>query len=174
MLRLIDMGTHTSNTDQDINLVEIWLRRDPKRWLAGALAGVFSAFAACGFAMIISTLFGSDPWYPAKLLAIPFCGASAMNLGFGLSVLVGLGFWSVLGGFLGAVFAHFTGTNSLSALLGVGLSWGAFSWVFLHNLFFPSFREYMVQRVPNGVAFFTCMVFGVALTSTAFFDRKVR
>ena len=172
MLRLIDMGTN--HTDHDINLVEIWLRKDKVRWTAGLFAGVFSALAACGFAMVLCALFGSDTWYPAKLLAVPFLGAKAIDFGFSSAVFVGLGFWTVLGGFLGATFAHFTGTNSLPALLGVGLSWGAFSWIFLHNLFFPSFRDYMVQRVPNGVALLICLVFGTALTSTAFFDRMLR
>lgn len=169
------MGTHGhQDTEGDINLVEIWLRRDPTRWIAGALAGVFSGLVACAFGMLLALLFGSDVWYPAKALASPILGPEAMNFGIHAGIAVGLGVWAGLGAVLGAVYAHFTGTNSLPALLGVGLSWGAFSWVFLNNLFLPSFRAYMVLHVSGGAAFFVCLVFGIALTSTAFFDRMLR
>jgi hypothetical protein len=56
----------------------------------------------------------------------------------------------------------------------MGLTWGAFSWIFLNNLFSPSFLDIRALRIPNGAAFFVCLVYGVALTSVAYFDQAVR
>lgn len=163
------------NTEGEVNLVEIWLRKDPVRWVAGAVGGCFAGICALVFAMVLSTLNGMDLWYPAKVPAIPFMGAEAMNVDAGGSVIViGVVAFLALCVFLGAVFAHFTGTNCLGALLGVGLAWGAFSWVFIFNLFMPAFRDFFITAPSSGAAFFVCMVFGTALTSTAYFDRMFR
>jgi hypothetical protein len=59
-------------------------------------------------------------------------------------------------------------------LLGMGLTWGAFSWIFLNNLFSPSFLDIRAIKIPNSAAFFVWMVYGVALTSVAYFDKAVR
>jgi hypothetical protein len=56
----------------------------------------------------------------------------------------------------------------------MGLTWGAFSWIFLNNLFSPSFLSIRALNLPNSAAFFTWMVYGVALTSVAFFDKALR
>ncbi|NDD93156.1 hypothetical protein EBZ37_13890, partial [bacterium] len=68
----------------------------------------------------------------------------------------------------------FTGTNSFAPLLGMGLTWGAFSWIFINNLFAPSFLDIRALNISNGAAFFVWMVYGISLTSVAFFDRAVR
>lgn len=161
---------------EDINIVEIWLRRDRARWCAGALAGSFASVVALVFSGILAVMTGREFWFPVKLGAIPFMGNSAMALGLSniTGLLLGFVFFQVLCSFLGTLYAHFTGTNSLPALTGVGVTWGAFSWIFLNNLYGPSFREFYVAGAPKGLAFLSCMVFGLSLTSVAFFDRMCR
>src|SRR5690242_9406514 len=120
----------------DMNLVEMWLRRDPSRWLAGLLAGLAAGAFAMGVAMLLSAVFGTEAWFPVKLAATPFLGAEATEIGQGFgAVLTGFLAHEILCAFFGFVFAHFVFTNSVPALLGMGLVWAAFSWVFLWNLF---------------------------------------
>lgn len=159
----------------DLNLVEMWLKKDQKRWLAGALAGAFAGLVATAFAMGFAGLLQMNLLYPIKVAALPIYGPEALetSLRFG-AFLVGFLTIEIFSAFLGAVYAHFTGTNHLPSLLGVGLTWGAFSWVFLINLFSPAFRDVYVAEVPRGASLIVCLFFGVALTSVAFFDRVVR
>lgn len=159
----------------DINIVELWLRRDNARWMAGIAAGIVAGLVALVFAMVLSSIGGREFFFPAKLMATSILGAQAteFNAGFG-TVLAGLIVYEALCAFFGFVFAHFTATNSLPALLGVGLAWGAFSWIFIWNLFLQSFSTFLNAGVGSGAVFFVCMVYGVALTSVAFFDRALR
>jgi len=159
----------------DTNLVEIWLRKDPKRIMAGAFAGAFAGLVALLFSMVIAVVFGSELWFPVKVPAVILLGGSAMDYGFHTTpILVGLIMHEVLCIVLGMVYSHFTGTNYIPALLGAGFTWGAFSWVFIQCLFTQSFTEIFALRLPHGIAFFTCMVFGLSLASVAFFDQMLR
>jgi hypothetical protein len=165
----------SNESNEEVKLVEMWLRKDPVRWVAGALAGAFAGLVMIASAMVILRIIGMEAWTPDKLAAVPFLGASALETGFVTkSILTGFIVHEALCVFLGIVYAHVTGTNALGALLGVGLTWGAFSWVFINNLFTASFRDVLVAGVPQGAAFFYCMIFGISLSSVAFFDRMLR
>jgi uncharacterized membrane protein (GlpM family) len=159
----------------DVNIVEIWLRKDPVRWVAGALAGLFAAAIAMAFAVLLSAACGVEPLFPAKLMGAIALGPSATEVGEHTSaILAGIVLFEVLGAFLGVVYAHFTGTNLLHALLGVGFVWGVFSWIFIWNLFMQSFRPIYWVHVSSGATFPVCLVFGLSLTSVAFFDQALR
>ena len=165
------MDTHTG----DINIVEIWLRRDPIRWIAGALAGLFAGAMMIGLAMLAAKASGAELWYPVKIAALPFLGPSALEYGDHFNhILVGLVSLSGLCVFLGVVYAHFTGTNNLAALAGVGLVWGIFGWIFINNLFTQSINPVFWAHISRGAAFPIYLVFGLGLTSVAFFDRALR
>lgn len=160
---------------EDMNLVEMWLRKDPVRWIAGALAGLFACVLMTVFAMILSGVFGNEVWFPMKVAALPVLGGSATEFGFHLRpILIGLAVQGGLCAFLGVIYAHFTGTNSLPALLGMGFVWGAFSWIFIFNLFVQSFTDVRAANLSPAAAFPIMMVFGLSLTSVAFFDRALR
>ena len=158
----------------EINLVETWLKKDVSRWIAGALAGAFAGGVMLLFSVLMFSFLGEDALLPLKLPAIPFLGAEATRVGFGTNVIVGILVHEVLTIVLGVVFAHFTFTNHLYSLLGMGFTWGIFSWIFLNNLFFPAWREYFVMDVSKGGQFFACLVFGFSLSSVKVFDRLVR
>ncbi len=160
---------------EETNIVEIWLRRDSVRWMAGALAGAFAGLVAMAFAMILAVAAGHELWFPIKVAALPILGNDATAVGLTLgSIVVGLAAHQLLCIFLGVVFAHFTGTNSLAPLLGVGLVWGIFGWIFINNLFSRSFPAIRAAELSVGAAFFVWIVYGLSLTSVSFFDRALR
>jgi len=159
----------------DQNIVEIWLRKDPVRWIAGAFAGAFAGIVMIGVSMLFMALMGDDIFAPIKVAALPVLGASAMEAGMVMKpIVVGLLAHELLCVFLGIIFAHFTGTNVLSALLGVGLTWGIFGWIFINNLFSPSFHDVLTAERSAAVAFFAWVIFGITLTSVSFFDKLFR
>lgn len=164
--------------EKDTDIVAIWLKKDPKRWFAGAMAGAFAGLMALIFASLLAKLAGKELWFAGKILALPFLGGKATEVGMsGASLLafaIGFVAFELLTAFWGAIYAHFTGTNALGPLLGMGLTWGAFSWIFLNNLFSPSFLDIRALQIPNSAAFFVWMVYGVALTSVSYFDKAVR
>jgi len=160
--------------ENDSNLVEFWVKKDPVRWFAGAISGLFAGVVALLAAMILSTQGDGDPWIVAKLAALPWNDRAlefaAPNSVVFTGILIHEGFCV----FLGVIFAHFTGTNSIPALLGMGVAWGLFSWIFINNLFTPSFHDVAVAGVPKWPALLICLVFGVSLTSVSVFDRVFR
>lgn len=164
-----------SDEDGEMNLVEMWLRRDPKRWIAGALAGILAGTVAMAFGVILSLAVGYEPWFPLKVPAVIFLGGSATEYGLNFGVMV-LGFviFEVLATFLGVLYAQATQTNYLPALLGVGFIWGVFTWIFIFNLYIQSWTQIFALQLSSGGTFFVAMVFGLALTSVAFFDRALR
>ncbi len=170
------MQDPVQTVEEDLNIVEIWLRRDPTRWVAGILAGLFSGVVMLAFAMILSKIGGAELWLPIKIAALPFLGSTATEFGFNFtSLAVGFVFVEVLCAFLGLAYAHFTGAgSSLQALLGASFAFGAFSWVFIICLFMQSIYAVQYMEVSKGAAFFVMMVFGLALASVHFFDRMLR
>jgi len=166
---------HSTPGEDDFNLVEIWLRKDPARWIAGAFAGIFSMlvmFAVTAFAMKSG---GHDIWILPKAFAVPFLSGTAMASGIhAKAIVVGFVVFGLISVLLGAVFAHMTGTNRIAPLLGMGLTWGAFSWIFINNLFSSSFREVFALEISKGCAFFAWMAFGLSMVSVSVFDRVFR
>ena len=158
----------------EYNLVEMWLRKDPIRWIAGALAGVLAGGVAAGVAMIIAKLAGFEGSFPIKLIGTIILGAQATEIGNANGFLVGGLLIVGLGLFLGVIFSHFCGVNSLKALIPLGLVWGTFSWIFIWNLFLQSFNTIFAARIPSGPVFAICIAFGLALVSVSSFDQLLR
>jgi len=166
---------HVDSNDRDIDVVALWLRYDPKRWMAGAIAGFFAGLCMAGFAMVLSKAFLGDLLYPIKIAALPFFGGEATDYAAPMRVLLtGFAFHSLLAVFWGVVFAHFAATNSMPGLLAMGLVWGAFCWVFITNLFSHSIPAVRAAHIPAGPAFFANQVYGLSLASVAFFERMLK
>ena len=159
----------------EYNLVEMWLRKDPIRWISGALAGLFAGLVALGVAMSLASSGGYEPSFPIKLIGTILLGPSATEMGVGSSaVFAGLALFEGLCLFLGVVFSHFTGSNSLAALVPMGLVWGTFSWIFIWNLFMQSFHSIFAAQISSAVVLPVCLAFGIALSVVALFDRVLR
>ena len=168
------MNTHSDHLEKDLDIVAIWLRKDPSRWMAGALAGVVASVALIIVGMMLCKSAGMDMWYPVKVAALPFKGPMALETNSMSGVfpgIIAIEFFSV---FWGVLFGHFTGTNKFFPLLGVGATWGIFTWIFWINLYLQSFRDIYVAAIPRGGAFFVCLAWGVAFTTTALFDRLIK
>ena len=158
----------------EYNLVEVWLRFDPRRWIAGVLAGLLASAVAMGVGMIISVNAGMDLWFPVKLVGSIILGPSATNTQLSSGIIAGAALTAVACSFWGFVFAHFTGTNSLKALIPMGVVWGLFSWIFIWNLFMQSFHPIYAAHISSGAVFPICIAYGVALASVSFFDPLLR
>jgi hypothetical protein len=167
-------GAASNDNGGDINLVEIWLRKDPKRWVAGVLAGVAASLVALVFAIILGKAFGHEPTYPIKVFALFSMGPKATE--FGTTAAIPLGLITLLGfgGFWGAVYAHFTGTNKMSSLLLMGLVWGAFLWIFWFTLFFFSSTSFLWAWVSPAGTLPIAMIYGICLCSVGTFDQMLR
>lgn len=158
----------------EYNLVEVWLRKDPVRWVAGVLAGLFAGAVAMAVAMAISVHYQFEPTFPLQLVGTIALGPSATEIGNMSGTIAGSVILGCLCSFLGFIFAHFTGTNAVGSLLAMGLVWGTFSWIFIWNLFMQSFRPIFAARIPSGPVFPICIAFGLALASVSVFDRVMR
>lgn len=160
----------------ETNMVEKWLKVDPARWVAGAVAGVFAGLIMMGFAMLVAKMSGLDVTLPLKMPSLPILGSYATDYDSGIkSIVIGLIVHTGLCAVLGAIFAHFTYTNSVGSLFGMGLTWGLFSWIFICNLFAPSFKEVLWVGVNHTLpALFVHIVFGVSLISLRFIDPIFR
>ena len=159
---------------EDINLVATWLVADKTRWAAGILAGLFAGVVALAFAGVMAAASGSEFLYPIKLMATPVLGYDATDLRSGAgSVIVGLALFEIVSAFWGFIYAHFIKTNALGSLLAMGAVWGFFSWVFEWNLFLHAVKPILYSGVGAAPVFFVCMVYGVSLTSVAFFHRAL-
>ena len=164
--------------EKDIDIVAPWLKLDPIRWTAGAMAGAFGGVVALALAAIYCRMQGAEALFTVKLMALPFLGSSATEVGMAgaglLAVVLGFVAFELLAAFLGAVFAHFTFSNAPGPLLGMGFTWGAFSWIFINNLFSPSFLDIRAAALSRGAGFGFWMAYGLSLMSVAFFDRMLR
>ena len=166
---------HTTEMDNDMNMVDSWLRKDPKRWVAGWVSGFFAGGVAMVLAMIIAQIGGFDFLFPAKLFGGILLGNGATDTLSGIGpAIVGFILFEAICGFFGFAFSHFVFSNSSSALLAMGAVWGIFSWIFLWNLFLPSFKIIRFSGITPGVAMPVCMAYGLSLASVAFFDRMLR
>lgn len=153
----------------EMNLVAEWLRVDPVRWVAGATAGIFAGVMMLAVGMIFATAFGEEALYPFKVAAVPFLGAQATNLSNGSAIWVGLIVQSFFSGLWGVIFSHFVFTNKTVPLLGMGLVWGIFNWIFVHNLFMRSFPDYLALNISSGTTIFCDLFWGLCMASVGFF-----
>jgi hypothetical protein len=167
-------SSHTVGTDNDINLVESWLTPDPTRWIAGIISGLIAAAVAIAVGMILSVAHGYEIWFPVKLLGTILVGPGATDFGSVPGLIAGLAVWGIGGAFWGFAYAQFTRTNSFAGLLGMGVTWGLFTWIFEWNLFMRSFRSILAADIPSSAAFPVCLAFGVALVVLGFVDRALR
>lgn len=154
------------------NLVELLCNFRAVRLKAGVVSGIIAGIAMQVFGMIYCLVKGIDVTAPMKIAALPVLGNSAMAYGSTSGIVVGLAVFFAYSIFHGMTHAHVTGGNHRGALFGMGLTWGAFSWIFVTCLFMPAFRDYYAAEIPRGVMFFAWLVWGVALMSVMFFDRS--
>ncbi len=160
---------------EDIDMIATWLVADRTRWLAGIVAGLFSGVLALGVAGVLSYINELEFLYPLKLMATPILGLEATDYSAGFfTILTGFIFFESMCALWGFVYAHFVKTNSLGSLLAMGAVWGFFSWVFEWNLFLHSVKPILYAGVPASAALLVCMVYGVSMSSVAFFDRSLR
>jgi hypothetical protein len=164
----------SQNEPGEEDIVALWLRKDPVRWVAGIAAGIVAGVFSLVFAMILSKMNGLDLFYAARIPALPVLGSTAMEYTNSMGILVGVAVHLLICSVLGFVYAHFTGTNAMTRLLGAGLVWGLFSWIFITNLFAMSFTDVAAVGYSRGAGLFVNLVFGLSLTSVAFFDQAFR
>ncbi len=170
--------SHDHMQEEDLNVVELWTTPDLPRVIAGILAGCFAAFVMSVCAAIFAKSAGMEftfPWKFAGTLIVGGEGTEFGNSGLGfISILSGAVLIEIVGGFLGAVFAHFVKTNHKPSLAWMGIVWALFSWIFIWNLFLQSFATIRWAQISAGAAFPITIAFGLALVSVAFFDSIVR
>lgn len=160
---------------EDIDLVATWLVADKTRWIAGVAAGLFAGLVALSFAGVLALTGGMEFLFPVKLMASAILGPYATELGaHPRAVIAGLVFTEALAALWGFVYAHFIKTNALGALLAMGLVWGVFGWIFHWNLYFHSIKPILAANISPAAAFPVFLVWGLSLTSVAFFDRALR
>jgi hypothetical protein len=157
--------------DGEHNLVELLCNFRAARIRAGILAGIVAGIAMIVYGMIYCAINGVDITAPMKIAGLPILGNSAMAYGSATGIAVGLAAFFAYSIFHGMTYAHVTGGNRRGALFGMGLTWAAYSWIFVTCLFMPAFRSYYEAEIPRGVMFFAWIVWGLALMSVRFFDR---
>jgi hypothetical protein len=172
MNSLKDRNFNPDSLPGEYNVVELWAKFRGERIKAGVLAGIFAGIMMQVFGMIYCAAKGMDLTTPMRISALPILGNAAMTYGAGAGIAVGLLMFFILAIVLGTTYAHFTGTNHKWNRFGVGLTWGAYSWIFITCLFSPAFQSYHEADIPRGPMFFAWMVFGVSLMSVAWFDKK--
>jgi hypothetical protein len=159
----------------EMNLVDKWSRIDPTRWIAGVMAGILAMVIAMVLAGVFAKAGGMDFLFPVKLMATPIMGASATEFAAGIgAIIVGAIVLAFIGGFWGFVYSHFVFSNSMSALLPMGLVWAIYLWIFNWNLYLQSFKTISVTDLPRSLVFFVCLAYGFSLSSVTFFDRAIR
>lgn len=160
--------------DFDGDIVAIWLRKDPARWVAGIIAGALAGLIAMAVAMGLASASAMELWYPVKLMSTPILGAVGTDNSIMTGAIVGLIVWEFVAIFWGFVYSHFVGTNSFRSLLAMGLVWGIFLWIFNWNLYYQSFKPIRWSGVPSSAAILVCVVYGLSLSSVCVFDRMFR
>jgi hypothetical protein len=160
--------------DYDGNIVALWLRKDPTRWVAGIFAGAFAGAIALTVACFLAQSSGKEFWFPAKLLSTFILGSVGTDNHLTKGLIVGLLVWEALAVFWGFVYSHFVATNAIGGLLPMGLVWGIFLWIFNWNLYLQSVLPIRWAAVPSGAAILICVIYGLSLSSVGFFDRVFR
>jgi hypothetical protein len=172
MNSLKDRNFNPDTVPGEFNVVALWTTFRSARLRAGVIAGIFAGIMMQVFGMVYSVATGRDLTTPFRIAALPILGNEAMAYGTTPGIMVGLLVFFALAILLGVTYAHFTGTNHKGNRFGIGLTWGAYSWIFITCLFSPAFRAYYEAEIPRGPMFFAWMVFGVSLMSVAWFDKN--
>jgi hypothetical protein len=172
MNSLKDRNFNPDTIPGEFNVVALWTNFRAARLRAGIMAGIFAGVMMQIFGMIFSAAKGMDITTGFRIAALPVLGNEAMAYGTSAGIAVGLSVFFVLTSFLGMTYAHFTGTNHLGNRFGIGLTWGAYAWIFITCLFCPAFPHYYEAEIPRGPMFFAWMVFGLSLMSVAWFDKN--
>ncbi|MEK6578182.1 MAG: hypothetical protein AABZ55_03060 [Bdellovibrionota bacterium] len=156
----------------EYNLTDQWIRKNPNRWIAGALGGLFAGTVMAVVAMLVSAKVGMQPTFPLKLVASVLLGAQATDYEAGAHfILLGLIAHEVLAMFIGIIFGHFVTAKTFVGNTAMGLVWGLFSWIFMWNLFFQSFSTVLAAHISSAAVFPICLAFGISLASVGLFDR---
>jgi hypothetical protein len=158
----------------DVNLVALWTSVDVTRWIAGIIAGAIAAAISMFVGGLLSTSQGYEFIFPIKLLGTAVLGGSATGYGNTQGLIVGLAVLGAITMFWGFVFGHFVRTNKFWGLLGMGFTWGAFTWVFVWNLFLHSSPAIGASNVPSGPAFACCLAYGFGMMTIALVDKVIR
>lgn len=149
---------------EDFNLVELWLQKDPVRWVAGAISGLIAGGVSIVIGGLIATKAGNEFLFPVKLIGTIPIDSFATEYGMHpLRFAVSLGFYEALAAFAGIFYAHFTRTEKTGFLLSMGATWGIFTWIFWWNLYFQSFRTISDARIPPSAALAICLAYGLSL-----------
>jgi hypothetical protein len=166
--------TTQAEVGNDVNVVALWTSVDLTRWISGCIAGVIAAALAMIVGGIIATTHGFEFIFPIKLLGTAILGNVATGYGSTAGLMAGLGVLAIMTVGWGFVFGHFVRTNSFIGLLGMGFTWGAFSWIFEWNLFLHSFKDIGACNVPSSAAFACCMAYGFGMMTIALVDKAIR
>ena len=172
MNHMKDRNFNPDSVPGEYNVVALWTRFRSERIRAGVFAGFFAGAMMLVFGMIYSAFKGMDITTPFRISALPILGNTAMAYGSAAGIVVGLMVFFTLAVVLGTTYAHFTGTNHRGNRFGIGLTWGAYGWIFITCLFCPAFRSYDEANIPRGPMFFAWIVFGLSLMSVAWFDKN--
>jgi hypothetical protein len=158
----------------DYNIVALWTSVDVTRWIAGMIAGVIAACFATLVAGVLATSGGFEFLFPVKLLGTALLGREATAYGSASGLLAGVAVLGFITVFWGFVFGHFVRTNHFFSLLGMGVTWGLFSWVFVWNLFLHSVKSISASNISSGPAFAVCVAYGLGMMSIALVDKVIR
>jgi hypothetical protein len=172
MNHLKDRNFNPDSLEGEYNVAAMWATFRAARLRAGAMAGIVAGIMMQIYGMIYHTVTGEDLLKGLKIAALPIIGRDALAYGAGPGLFIGTIAFFVLAIILGMGYAHFTGVNNKKGLFGVGLTWAAFSWVFITCLFSPSFRAYYEADISRGAMFFGWIIFGLSLMSVAVFDKE--
>jgi len=167
-----DRKFNPDTVEGEFNVVAMWNDVRASRLIAGVKAGIFAGIVTQICGSIFCMTKGLDFTIPMRIMGLPFLGNNAMTYGGSVGLVVGLISFFTLAIFLGTAYAHFTGVNIKKGLFGMGLTWGAFGWIFITCLFMPANRNYFAAEIPRGPMFFAWLIYGVSLMSVSWFDKE--
>jgi len=160
------------SNEEDMNIVALWLRKDPKRWILGGLIGFVAGLISMAVGGGIASYYGLQASFPIKLLGTPIIGASATEFTSSSGFIAGFAVYSFICIFWGVLYGHFVASAKFANLLAMGLVWGTFLWVFNWNLYLQSFKLIYAAQVDSRPAFAVCVVYGFSLALIGFLDRR--
>jgi hypothetical protein len=166
--------TTNAQTETDYNIVTLWTTIDVTRWIAGCIAGVIAACIAAVVAGVFATSGGFEFLFPVKLMGTALLGRGATEYGSTSGLVAGVAVFGFITVFWGFVFGHFVRTNKFVYLLGMGVTWGLFSWVFVWNLFLHSVKAISASNMSSGPALAICLAYGLGMMSIGAVDKVIR